>query len=126
MINAVNEVLNNPNLGGDLCSAENSGKRTCGIMKYLVYGPDFALHHISEHLILRKIICNKRRGGVSSVCRTESIVDIAVCIGGKFGNECFLTLFDRSFGRLFLLIGSIISQPAGFTLFFCIKTEVFQ
>ena len=84
-INLLEEVVDNADLVGNLCAAENGNERTSGICESLTHYGDLLLDEVSANC--GEVICNARCGSVCSVSRTESVVYVNVCVCRKLLSE---------------------------------------
>lgn len=89
-IDLIEEVVDDADLVGDLCAAEDSDEGSLRILKSAAHELDFLLDE--EAADCRQIVGNAGRGGVSSVSRTESVVYIDIRKGGKSLRECGIVL----------------------------------
>ena len=63
---------------------------------------------------------------MGTVCCSESVVDIAVGIGCKFGDESLLALLDSSFCSLLFFLRSILGESTGLAFFLGIIAEILE
>ena len=84
------EGVDDADLVGDLCAAEDSDEGSLRILKSAAHELDLLLDE--EAADCRQIVGNAGRGGVSSVSRTESVVYIDIRKGGKSLRECGIVL----------------------------------
>ena len=89
-IDLIEEVVDDANLVGDLCAAEDSDEGSLRILKSAAHELDLLLDE--EAADCRQIVGNAGRGGVSSVSRTESVVYIDIRKGGESLRECGIVL----------------------------------
>ena len=57
---------------------------------------------------------------------TESVVDIAVGVGGELLDELFLAFLDGLLSGGLLLIGSVLGQSSGLAFLLSVETEVLK
>ena len=97
-----------------------------GVLQDVVNRLDLFLHQVAEHLVVREIGSDQSCGGVGPVGCSESVVDVAVRIRGKFFNECLLALFDSLLGGRFLLVSSVLGESSGFSFLLSVVTQVLE
>ena len=119
-------MLDNADLGRHLSSADNCGHRVLRSLENAVNSLDLSFHHITEHLVVREVFCDESCGSVCTVCSTECVVDVAVCIRSKLGDELLLAFLQCSLCSLLFLVGCILCKSSRFAFLFCIEAEVFQ
>ena len=96
------------------------------IVENAVYCLDLTFHHITEHLVVREVLCDEGCRCVCTVSCSECVVDVAVSIRSKLLDECLLALFHGSLGSLLLFICCILCETSWFSFLFCIETEVLK
>src|SRR5574344_1847168 len=126
VIAKIEDILNNANLGRNLCTTDNDCYRMFWILDNTVNSLNLVLHHITEHLVIREIFGNQRCRSMSPMCCSECIVDIAISIRSKFLNKLLLAVLNDFLCCCFLFIRSIISKSPWFAFLFCIETKVLK
>ena len=119
------EVLNDTDLGAHFRTTHDRYERTFDIFKYRIYCGYLFLHKETKHFVVCiKIVCDDSGRCMFAVCGTESVHDIAVCVGSKSLGELFLACF-----HLFLcgFVSRIFFLDAyRFAFLFGIETEVLE
>ena len=125
-IDLFHELFDDRDFGRDLRSAQHGAERTARVLQDGVDGPQFVLHHVPEHLVVGEIVGDQRRRSVGAVGSAESVVDVAVGIGGQPLDKLLLRSFHRALGLGLLLVGCVVRHSAGFALLFGVETQVFE
>ena len=101
-VDLLKQVIDDVQLVGNLCAAENRDKRTLRIGKGLAHDGDFLLHQIAADG--GQVICNTGRGGVRAVRGAEGVVDKNISHGGKLLGKLGVVL------RLALFKAGVLKQ----------------
>ena len=96
------------------------------IPENVVDGLNLLLHEITEHLVLREIVSDEGCRGMGTVSCTESVIDVAVCIGSEFLDKLLLAGLDSCLCSLLLLVGSILCETPRLAFLLGIEAEVFK
>ena len=126
VVHLADEVLQDRELGGDLGAADDGGQRALGVLQDVVDGLDLAFHQVAEHLVVREVLGDEGGGAVGAVGRAESVVHIAVSVGGELLDEGLLGLLDGLLGGLLLVLGGILGKAARLAFFLGVEAEVLQ
>ena len=63
---------------------------------------------------------------MSPVSSSESIIDVAVCVGSELLHELFLAFLDSLLGSRLLLVSSIVCKSPRLALFLRIETKILK
>ena len=126
VVDLLEHVLEHGELGRDLGTADDRGEGVLGVLEDVVDGLDLTFHQVAEHLVVGEVVGDEGGGAVGTVGRTESVVDVAVGVGGEGLDEVLLAGLDGSLGGLLLLVGGILGESAGLAFLLGVEAEVLE
>ena len=75
-------------------------------------------------MISIEVSSDERRRSVSTVSRTEGVVDIDISKSSELLGEFLLAFLDRLLSSSLLFVRSIFGQAAGLAFFFSVEAEI--